>query len=269
MALKKICIQVFSDIHLELWNKIPVIVPKAKYLFLAGDICQLNNQYFYPFLDYCSSNWEKVFYTPGNHEYYSKKRNFNELEFEYNYRIGEKYKNIFYLNNKVVPLDEEINVYGTTFWTIPQFETTYEVKQYLNDYHQISYFNKDLNKVVDLDIGYVKLIAEESYTMLNKYLNENNKPTIVMTHFPPQRNNTSAPKYLALDREQDKYFSWPNDTLENLKLDNVMAWISGHTHWSYNFKSNGINLISNQLGYRTEIGRTGLNEDGLYEITIS
>ncbi len=269
MALRKITIQVFSDIHLELWNNIPQIIPKAKYLFLAGDICQLNNKYFYPFLDYCSSNWEKVFYTPGNHEYYSKKRNFNELEFEYNYRIGEKYKNIFYLNNKVIPLDEEINVYGTTFWTIPQFESTYKAKQYLNDYHQISYFSKDLNKVVDLDIGYVKSLAEESYTMLNKYLKENDKPTIIMTHFPPQRNNTSAPKYLALDREQDKYFSWPNGTLENLKLDNVMAWISGHTHWSYNFESNGINLISNQLGYRTEIGRTGLNEDGLYEITIS
>lgn len=269
MSLRKLTIQVFSDIHVELWNKLPEITPKAKYLFLAGDICQLNHPVFFKFLDYCSVNWQKVFYTPGNHEYYSQKKNFNELEFEYEYKIGEKYKNVFYLNNKAVPLNEEVNVYGSTFWTIPTFKRTYDAKQYLNDYHQISYFNKDKNHVTPLDISYVKTLAEESYDKLNKYLNENNKPTIVMTHFPPQRDGTSAPKYLALNRECDLYFSWPNGTLENLKLDNVMTWISGHTHWSYNFESNGINLISNQLGYKSEIGTTGLDEDGLYDIIIS
>jgi predicted phosphohydrolase len=269
MALKKIAIQVFSDIHLELWNKMPEIMPKSKYLFLAGDICQLNNPIFYTFMDYCSTNWEKVFYTPGNHEYYSKKRNFNELEFEYNYKIGEKYKNIYYLNNKSVSLNEDINVYGTTFWTAPSFKSTYDAKQYLNDYHQISYFNKDVNHVVDFDIKYVKFLAEESHNSLNKYLNENNKKTIVMTHFPPLRTGTSAPKYMELNRTHDLYFSWPNGTLDNLKLDNVMAWISGHTHWSYNFESNNIRLISNQLGYKNELGTTGIDEDGLYEITIS
>jgi predicted MPP superfamily phosphohydrolase len=137
MSKNKLLIQIYSDIHIELWDKLPEIPVTAKYLILAGDICQLNHPQFYPFLDYCSTNWEKTFYIPGNHEYYSIKKNMNEVEFEYKYRIGEKYKNVFYLNNKYVRLNEDINVYGTTFWTIPSFKSTYNAKQYLNDYNQI------------------------------------------------------------------------------------------------------------------------------------
>ena len=38
---------------------------------------------------------------------------------------------------------------------------------------------------------------------------------------------------------------------------------------SYDFEKNGVRLISNQLGYKSEVGVTGINEDGLYEINVS
>ena len=270
MSEKKILIQVYSDLHIELWNKIPEITPRAKYLFLAGDVCHINHPLFFPFLDYCSKNWVKTFYIPGNHEYYIKKRNYNELLFEYNYRIGEKYKNVFCLNNNFVSLDEEnINIYGATFWTIPPFTSTHEAKMSINDYNYMSYFKQGLDQVVDLDIAYVKYLSDEAFTNLQKYLNETDKKTIVMTHFPPHCLGTSAPKYLAEKTTANLYFAWPNGTLQNFKLDNVLTWISGHTHWSYDFMQDGIRLISNQLGYKSEIGKTGLNEDGLYEINVS
>ena len=79
MSTKKITIQVFSDIHIDLWNRMPEFSVKAKYLFLAGDICNINHKLFYPFLDYCSKNWVKTFYVPGNHEYYIKKKNYIEI----------------------------------------------------------------------------------------------------------------------------------------------------------------------------------------------
>jgi hypothetical protein len=65
------------------------------------------------------------------------------------------------------------------------------------------------------------------------------------------------------------YFAWPDDTLSKFKVNNILAWISGHTHWSYDFCNNNIRLISNQLGYESETEKTGINEDGLYEINIS
>jgi predicted phosphodiesterase len=266
---RKLIVQIFSDIHIELWNKLPEIPVKAKYLFLAGDICNQMHPLFYPFFDYCSDNWEKVFYISGNHEYYVKQKNFNELCFEYKYRLGERYKNVFYLDNDFVKLDQEINIYGSTFWTVPPFANAYQARMYINDYNWITYFDKEKRHVVNLDTNYVKELANESFNKLQKYLNETDKKTIVMTHFPPLRSGTSDPKYYAEERKVNLYFSWPEGTLENFNLKNVPVWISGHTHWSYDFEKFGTRFLSNQLGYKSELGETGLIEDGIYEITIS
>jgi len=267
MSLKKILIQVYSDIHIEVWNKVPELPVNAKYLFLAGDICQMYHPMFYPFLDYCSKHWEKIFYIPGNHEYYSQKNNLNELEFEYKYRIKERYKNIFYLNNEYVQLNDEINVYGTTFWTIPPFNTTFEARTTINDYHNITYFNQERRTLVNLDVDYVTKMSNESFNKLHDYLSEEKKKTIVVTHFPPIRSRTSSPEYLSQERLLNSYFAWPDNTLEKFNLNNVLCWISGHTHWSYNFKKNKIRLIGNQLGYKLELGKTSLRENGIFEIS--
>jgi predicted phosphodiesterase len=268
MTTKKLFIQVFSDIHIELWNKLPEIPVKARYLFLAGDICKLDHELFFPFFDYCSLNWEKVFYSPGNHEFYSKKRNYGELEFEYQLKLSERYKNVHYLNNNFVELDDNFNVYGSTFWTNPPFNSTSEGKLFINDYNCIAYFNKSRGYSIDLDVSYVKELSKEAHDKLQKHLNETtDKNTIVMTHFPPFRSETSNPKYLADKRRVvNSYFAWPDETIDNFNLKNVPAWISGHTHWSYKIDKNDCLFIGNQLGYKNEVGNTGLNEDGLYGI---
>lgn len=269
MTNKKIIFQVFSDLHIELWNSIPLIPVKAKYLFLAGDVCNINHPLFYPFLDYCSNNWIKTFYVPGNHEYYIKKKNYNELLFDYKYKIGERYKNIYCLDNNFVSLDEDINVYGSTFWTHPPFSTTYDAKLYINDYNWITYFKKGIDHVVDLDISYVRQLSDESFNNLKTYLNQTNKKTIIMTHFPPTRTGTSHPIYLSEKRAANNYFAWPDDTLQNFELRNVLTWVSGHTHWSYDFVKDGVRIISNQLGYKSEFGATGLDENGVFIINVS
>ena len=266
MSARKLLVQVYSDIHIELWNKVPILPVRAKYLFLAGDICNKNSPLFYKFLDYCSEWWDKVFYTPGNHEYYSYNKNYNQLLFEYKYEIEKKYKNVYFLHNEAVKLNDEIDVYGTTFWTKSPFERTYEAKLSINDYNQITYFNQSKRHVVDLDISYVNELSETSYNNLKQYLSSATKPTIVMTHFPPIRTGTSDPKYLIQGRIMNSYFTWPDETINDFELTKVPLWISGHTHWSYDINKNGTRFLGNQLGYKSEIGRTGLNEEGLFEI---
>jgi predicted phosphohydrolase len=268
MTSEKIMIQIFSDLHIELWNKLPILPVNSKYLFLAGNICSQTHPLFYQFFDYCSKQWEKVFYVPGSHEFYVKTKNYNELSFEYKYKLTERYKNVFYLDNEVVALNAEVNIYGTTFWTIPPFASTYEAKMYVNDYNWISYFNKKQNMVLNLDINYVKELANESFNKLQNHLNETDKKTIIMTHFPPLKSGTVVPKYLLERRTTNLYFGWPDETLAKFKLNNVLVWISGHTHWTYDFNKNGTRFISNQLGYKSEVDSTGLKEDGLYEIEI-
>ena len=53
MTTKQIVFQLYSDIHIESWNKLPELPVKSKYLILAGDICQFNHNLFFKFLDYC------------------------------------------------------------------------------------------------------------------------------------------------------------------------------------------------------------------------
>jgi UDP-2,3-diacylglucosamine pyrophosphatase LpxH len=266
MSARKLLVQVYSDIHIELWNKVPDLPVKAKYLFLAGDICDKNNPLFYKFLDYCSEWWEKVFYTPGNHEFYIRNKNYNQLIFEYKFDIEKKYKNIYFIDNESVKLNDDIDVYGSTFWTKSPFDKTYEAKLSINDYNWITYFNQSKRHVVDLDIGYVNELSETSYNKLKQHLTSTKKTTIVMTHFPPIRTGTSDPIYLSQDRKVNPYFSWPDETIDDFDLTKVPIWISGHTHWSYDINKNGTRFVGNQLGYKSEIGKTGVNEDGLFEI---
>lgn len=260
-------IQVFSDFHIELWNKIPEIPAKSKYLFLAGDICQLTHPLFFPFLEYCSKNWIKIFYVPGNHEFYIQNYTHNDLLLKYKNQIREKFNNIYFLDNEYISLDEEnINIYGATFWTQPTFNTINEAKIYVKDYQFISYQDVD-NKITELDFNYINHLSCTSFYKLQKYLNETDKKTIVMTHFPPTQIGTSNPKYLTRQLSHlTNYFAWPDNTVANLNTTNILAWISGHTHWSYDFIHQGVRLIGNQLGYKTEVLKTRLNEKGVYTI---
>jgi hypothetical protein len=117
-----------------------------------------------------------------------------------------------------------------------------------------------------LDISYVNELSATSYNNLKQYLSSATKPTIVMTHFPPIRTGTSDPQYLAQIRKANLYFAWPDETINDFELTKVPLWISGHTHWSYDINKNDSRFVGNQLGYKSEIGRTGLNENGLFEI---
>lgn len=56
-TINKLSIQIISDIHLEFYKSLPKIIPKSKYLFLAGDIGTIQNTYdnkIKNFLTYCS-----------------------------------------------------------------------------------------------------------------------------------------------------------------------------------------------------------------------
>ena len=64
--------QIVSDIHLERLQNLNnfVIIPKAQYLILAGDICNIEKFDIYKrFLQKVCSLYEKVFLVPGNNEY--------------------------------------------------------------------------------------------------------------------------------------------------------------------------------------------------------
>jgi predicted phosphohydrolase len=252
-------LQIYSDIHLEFKTKIIKIKPYAPYLFLAGDIGKLNGLYK-EFIKYCSKNWVKIFIILGNHEYYSLENDYNTLKNEYINFISI-FNNVYLLDNNYIELNDEINVYGSTFWTPSMTKIT----SMINDY---KYIHMEPNKLIDKE--FVSYLSNYELTNLVNYLNNNNKKTIIITHFPPIQENTSNPKFVSSEQIIKDYFAWNNNIIVNdYNLNkNICCWISGHTHYSYDFMKNNIRFISNQFGYSSEVYESGIKIDGLYNIDI-
>ncbi len=249
--MEKIRIQIFSDIHLELINKLPKIKPSCDYLILAGDIGKINNNNLINFLNYCSKNWKKTFYILGNHEYYIKNSNFTKINEMYKKKIGELFTNVYLLNDEFISINDNVNIYGSTLWTPSVNDDS------LNDYNYI-------------DRHVVNSISKIQINNLKKYLNETTTKTIVVTHFPPTQNKTSDPIYQNQKQDIKDYFSHRN-LLHEVVKDNIVCWISGHTHYSYDFTENNIRCISNQFGYIDELknGYSKLETECVYEFVIN
>lgn len=290
--MNKITIQVISDIHMEFYNSYPKIKPLAKYLFLAGDIGTLSNQYdlkVKKFLSYCSTNWVKTFYVLGNHEFYQTKEfahqkiSFEELELKYK-QICTELPNVYLLDNSFQEIEPGINVYGTTLWTSYKISTkkfmrlgetgnygsTTRIEDELNDFTMIAIKPENNSKYNTLlNEEYINLKSKIQLEELEKYLNNtSNTKSIILTHFPPIRNGSSNPKYSNQPEYLVNYFSW-NDIYSKLNVSNVVGWISGHTHWSYDITLMNIKFISNQMGYKNECmkSETNFEPEKIFEIS--
>lgn len=254
--------QVFSDIHLELLTPtaLPRIPPRAKYLFLAGDIGGIKNENYTKFLDYCSANWEKVFYVFGNHEFYN--RHSIETVIEKTQEIINTYPNIHLLNNSHVELDGYI-IYGFIGWTKSIFPTTRQAKEYLNDYKYIS------TREGPLTIARQDELANTGTQLFKEFITNQteNKPIIVLTHFPPIQYSKYIGRRNSSDSLLQDYYGWPN-LLEKKQInsENIICWISGHTHEAYDIIQSGIRYINNPIRYLGE--HTGFTSDP-YSITLA
>lgn len=261
--MNKIQIQVISDIHLECYNSIPKIIPIAKYLCLAGDIGTIKNKYdtkIKKFLLYCSKNWDKTFYVLGNHEFYQtaefahNKTNFEDLVSAYQ-SICSEFHNVFLLYNSSVEVVPGLNIYGTTLWT-GDYGCPFELSlsEIFNDYNMIS-INTDScssNNNISVNSNYIDTLSQSQLNLLSEYLTyRRTEKNIIITHFPPLRQGSTNPKYSSQPEYISNYFSW-NNIYSKLNMSNVIGWISGHTHWSYDINIGHIRFVSNQLGYKDE-----------------
>jgi predicted phosphohydrolase len=269
MPVKKISFQLYSDLHLELKKAVPKPKPIAPYLILAGDITKVSHNSHIEFFDYCNKNWEKTFYIMGNHDYWNPNSSMQSIKQQIlDINKQNQLTNIVLLDNEVYSLTNDIDIVGSTFWTRSPFMSEYEGKMYINDYNMIRAL-----KNVCITPNYVNALYANDKNFISTYLNETiitNKKCIVITHFPPQRTGTSHPQFENTEQIIKNYFTHPDTMLSGFNnLSNVLCWISGHTHFSYDLASlNGVRLISNQAGYTREeaSGETNFKEDGLFEV---
>ena len=256
-------LQYVSDIHLEI-NQIinyeSIVKPIAPYLALVGDIGHIKHSSYKPFFDYVSNEFEKVFYVPGNHEYYTDKptkENIQSNKFQTMYQLNhqmkllcDSYKNIHYMYRDSYKFDDyNVGIIGTPLWT-PYFSSkNIHISQ--ND----TMCQQFANYLHQLDITHID-------DKCRKYKNTNTK-TIVLTHFLPSF-SLIPEKYKNYPNKQN--FASNSDFLFKYPIN---AWINGHSHQAGFQTINKTSCRINPYGYKSQIGNNGFSNQMFVEFKLA
>ena len=227
--------QVVSDLHLEFHDMVPDIPRTAPYLILAGDIGQLHDVVFMDFVSYCSRTWDVVIFVPGNHEFYSTMNTYDELLQMYA-RFFRNFHNVHFLQDGAVARVEDTWIFGATMWpTVDPWRTRPKIHGFQQSFASFDHFRA-----------------------LERFLRrQRTDKVVVVTHFPVTREGTSHPKYAEQSEAQKRYFA--NDWLKLLPEEYVrdVIFVSGHTHYSFDFVRKSARFVSNQWGYPEDVDTCG------------
>lgn len=245
-------IQIFSDIHLEFYKQYPKIDKKAELLFLAGDIGKINHKNFDEFISYVNDTWERTYYVLGNHEFYHNKKTHIKLLQEYQ-DFFDNYSNIILVQPGKEYYYKGFRIIGSTLWS-------HAYCKYTNCFNNIKMFDESKYRKCPISLNYYNSLYEDHLNLLKQNIKDK---TIILTHYPVTQFNTSHPKFNNQSQEVKDIFA--NNLLDELNVKDCI-FISGHTHYSFDFEYKSNRFISNQFGYPDEINETGINENGLYII---
>lgn len=251
-------IQVVSDCHLEKRETFPKIEPLCDYLFLAGDIGNIEDHKYRLFMNYVSDKWNKIIVVLGNHEYYSDSKSYDEMQSEYR-EFFDGYTNIYFLEKESIKLDD-YTVHGATLWS------ELKIEDFSNSCKKIKRWSN--GKLVEMGMQELnKKFFESKLWLQSKY--KTDEPTIVITHYPMTlAESFTRPKKFITEPIEYLYEFGSDYFLPKPK--NKMVCISGHTHFSHDFINidlDRVRYISNQLGYPDEdINETGFVKNCLFKM---
>lgn len=253
-------VQIYSDLHLEETNdyhRFPVL---SNVLILAGDIGHIDCPLYKEFMDYCSDKWKEVWVVLGNHELYSKNKSRHSLELEY-IDFFTMYDNIYLLHRNTHTYYDKYTettykIIGCPLWcNVPEKyeDKTNCLKHIRGEKGPISL--EEFNQMHKEELGWVMKQLEFSHN------------PILITHFPFTIKNTQQARFIK-DDPSDLIYAFANNynTLLKHKYTKQLTSISGHTHYSHDFKDNNVRFISNQLGYKYEDGHTAFKYDGMFRL---
>jgi len=262
-------VRILSDIHLEFRKTIsqklhPFLMPKhnssgRQVLGLLGDIGSPFEPVYSEFIGEVSKNYDHVFVITGNHEYYNyPEKDHNNLidgvdtgHRAYNMKdvnnkvrdIASRHNNVSFLNNTSKFL-YGYTFLGTTLWSSVTTQREY-VSRALSDYYRI-YRNNSLITVDDTNS-----LHDRAVSWLKKELSDREKKFVVFSHHSPLINSsetpTAAKRYLTSKNTQ----AFQTDLSQIIKPP-ILYWGFGHTHFTTQYKYNGVVISSNQVGYDHE-----------------
>ena len=257
-------IQLLSDLHLERQpDFVPTVADGASVLVLAGDIgsyqkgSQLAGNDFglTRFSPRHGGGWERVLFTPGNHE-------FDGLEFAPTYQRLQATcaeLGIDWLERTACTI-EGVRFVGTTLWSdfdaLAQREQTptRQLQQREKAFRAANFYLKKNSTLINDTPALaeqIRTLAQDCQNWLTAQLQQSfNGPTVVVTHFAP-----------SLRSADPRYGTVPGTAGFCNALDHLLpmadVWLHGHLHCPNDYTVPGVRdgqnvecrVVANPLGY--------------------
>jgi ser/thr protein phosphatase family protein len=251
-------IQYCSDLHLEFtdninWiDKLP-IKAVGDILIIAGDMMPFIHLqrplYTNDVASLCRS-FEKVFWLPGNHEYYKSTHLYTFSRCE---RPISNIKNLFLVDNYTETIERTQFIFST-MWSHIGKKNQDTIQRNMSDFYYITVMNpKNEGTITPLEVSDFNHFNKVAVNFLKKEVKKATQAKeagkidhiIVATHYVPTR--AHYPKIYAASPLNDAFAIELSDFIENSTID---YWIYGHHHFNQpNFKIGNTQLLTNQLGY--------------------
>lgn len=235
--------QVVSDLHLEINQQyrsfeIPVC---AEHLILAGDVGRLvDYDHYCSFLQRQTDRFKLVFLVLGNHEFYNdtfaagiQRARHLEREVSLKGRLILLHRGCYDIPGS------DITVLGCTLWSKVAEEAREIVSLKIQDFKKIQEWTvDDHNGSHQMDITW--LLGEIDAIQSRK------RTLLVVTHHAPSLQGTSSPQHANSPWSS----AFETDVLSQIPRSTaVSSWVFGHTHYTTEFKHQGIRVMANQRGY--------------------
>lgn len=251
-----------SDLHLEMSRRLKdyrkFVFPKtAPYLLLAGDIGRIQDfNEMKKFLHNASESYQHVFFILGNHEGYKNQEDrcsYWNAAVSGARSLSHQFENVHFLHHEAYELVDDdgskIVILGTPLHSHIPEDAADIVTKHINDFCQITDWTV---KTHNEEHEKAKLFLREA---TKKYSKEHNCKLIGLFHYPPLNRNVCAPEFEVEDKKTPLSTAFCTDLSSEPWFDRLQIIIFGHTHWNEEQTKNGVQLISNQRGYKEEMTR--------------
>lgn len=245
--------QIVSDLHLETRGSYDDFVLKqtAPNLGLLGDIGQVVDPGFFPFLRKQLSRYWNVFLVLGNHEpsmtswpdAKGRVRSFaDNME---NLRSRSTIGRFIFLDQTRYDLSENLTILGCTLFSKVTPAQREEVASRFVDFKQIREW--DVDDHIEAHISDLTWLNTQ-VTKISK--SEPRRAIVIFTHYTPTIDDKTIRKDNQTSSNVSSGFSTDLSKEECWTSSSVILWAFGHTHFNCDFVDDfGKRVLANQMGY--------------------